>query len=68
MALQSYRPVDRKKKRGLICHIPKDGPEKTLSARYENSSPRYSVRTVLLSNALVENFSGFLLQDKQNAS
>ncbi len=38
---------------------PNDGPEKTLNARYENSSPRYGVRTILLPLAFFENFSGF---------
>ena len=36
--------------------------------RCNNSSPRYSVRTTMLSLHLIENFLRFQVQDKHNAS
>ena len=36
-----------------------EGPEKTFVYRYNNSSPRYSVRTTMLSLYKFESFSGF---------
>ena len=41
---------------------------KNLEYRYGYSSPRYSVRTTMLSLVLFENFLRFHLQDKHNAS
>ena len=41
---------------------------KYLEYRYGYSSPRYSVRTTMLSLVLFENFLRFHLQDKHNAS
>lgn len=46
---------------------PNEGPEKTC-VRDVKQQPTLYVGTVLLSLAHVDNFSGFHLQDKQNAS
>ncbi len=66
----SYSPFDQLKmqKRGLNYHTSKWRSWENLVREIWNSSPRYSVRTVLLPLAYFENFSGFHLQDKQNAS
>ncbi|WP_270419729.1 hypothetical protein, partial [Bacteroides intestinalis] len=47
-------------KRELQCnYVFNGGPEKTFTNRYSNSSPRYSVRTTMLSLFVIRNFSGF---------
>ena len=45
------------------------GPRKAYTNRCTNSSPRYSVRTTMLSSFVcLRNFLGFRLNDKHNAS
>ena len=45
------------------------GPRKAYTNRCTNSSPRYSVRTTMLSSFVcLGNFLGFRLNDKHNAS
>ena len=54
--------------RGLLCHALIGGPEKTRKYRYGDNSPRETRRTIILSSYFLENFSGFQLQVKHNAS
>ena len=43
----------------LQYHVLNGGPEKTLTNRCSDSSPRYSVRTIMQSLFVIRNFSGF---------
>ncbi|WP_289833401.1 hypothetical protein [uncultured Phocaeicola sp.] len=45
-----------------------EGPEKTFDDRYGYSSPRYMRENHYAVLVIFENFSGFQLQDKHNAS